>query len=205
MFYDQTERRIELMSRLDVSKTNGNRGTVIMEQNLIPWNETYQYVKPVSEIHIVDDDKDMRDLLEGALATHGFPVKSFEEGDAFLTATSSAVPICVFLDVVLPGRSGLEILQDLRARRRWTPVILMSGRRDVSTVVEAIKTGANDYIAKPFDPCELVPRVHNAIDMWLRRPEVAETRDIRANESTEWFRLTPGEKEMLLLMRLMNT
>jgi two-component system, LuxR family, response regulator FixJ len=180
------------------------RGNVTMVQNLIPLSENYQYGKPVREIHVVDDDTDMRELLEAALTAQGFPVKTFEEGDTFLRATTSAVPICVFLDVVLPRRSGLEVLQDLRARRCWTPVFLMSAQFDVPTVVEAIKIGARDYIKKPFDPCELVPRVHNAVDLWLRRTELGETWDVRANESSEWFRLTPSEKEMLLLMRMMN-
>jgi len=192
------------MLRLAVSNTNGKRENVTMEQNLIPGSNSYQYDKAVSEIHVVDDDEGMRELLEAALTVHGFPVKTFEDGDAFLRATTSVVPVCVFLDVVLPRRSGLEILKDLRARGACTPVILMSAQHDIPTVVEAIKIGAHDYIAKPFDPCDLVPRVHKAVDMWLHLPEVEETWDIRAQESSEWFRLTPSERELLLLMRLMR-
>jgi two-component system response regulator FixJ len=175
-----------------------------MGQNLISGRDGYQYDKAVHEIHVVDDDEDMRELLGAALIAQGFPVKTFEDGDAFLRATQSVVPICVFLDVVLPRRSGLEILQDLRARGAWTPVILMSAQYDVPTVVEAIRIGGQDYIAKPFDPFDLVPRVHKAVDMWLHRSEVGETWDIRATENSEWFRLTPSEREMLLTMRLMN-
>ena len=176
-----------------------------MEQNLIPWSEIHQDVKPVGEIYVVDDDKDMRELLEGALASQGFPVKTFEEGEAFLGAIAARVPICVFLDVVMPRRSGLEILQELRTRRYWTPVFLTSALEDVPTVVEAMRYGAHDYIRKPFDPGELIPRVRSAVELWLRRVETNDTRDIWANENQEWFRLTPSEKEALLLMRLMAT
>ncbi len=175
-----------------------------LAQNLIPGSSHYPYERAVSEIHVVDDDEDMREILQAALTMHGFPVKTFEDGDAFLRATTSTVPICVFLDVVLPRRSGLEILQDFRARGPRTPVILMSAQYDIPTVVEAKKIGGHDYIAKPFDPCDLVPRVNKAVDMWLHRPEVEETWDIQAKESSEWFRLTPSEREMLLLMRLMR-
>jgi FixJ family two-component response regulator len=73
------------------------------------------------------------------LAAQGFPVKTFEDGDAFLQATTERVPICVFLDVVMPRRSGLEILREFRARRYWTPVFLTSARDDVQTVVEGMK------------------------------------------------------------------
>jgi FixJ family two-component response regulator len=174
-----------------------------MNRNLISASNSFPYDKAVSEIHVVDDDEDMRNLLEAALTVHGFPVKTFEDGDAFLRATTSTVPICVFLDVVLPRRSGLEILQDFRARGPRTPVILMSAQYDIPTVVEAIKIGGHDYIAKPFDPCDLVPRVNKAVGMWLDRPEV-EAGDVPAGESGQWFRLTPSEREMLLLMRLMR-
>jgi FixJ family two-component response regulator len=181
------------------------KGDVTMEQNLVPRSERHQDVKVVSEIYVVDDDKHMREILEGSLAAQGFPVKTFEDGDAFLQATTERVPICVFLDVVMPRRSGLEILREFRARRYWTPVFLTSARDDVQTVVEGMKNGAHDYIAKPVDPCELLPRVHNAVEMWLRRMETRGASDISANENREWFRLTPSEKEMLLLMRLMDT
>ena len=112
--------------------------------------------------------KYMREILEDGLAAQGFPVRTFDDGDAFLQATTERIPICVFLDVVMPRRSGLEILQELRVRRYWTPVFLTSARADVQTVVEAMKNGAHDYIPKPFDPCALLPRVHNAVEMWLQ-------------------------------------
>jgi FixJ family two-component response regulator len=68
-----------------------------------------------------------------------------------------------------------------------------------------MKNGAHDYIKKPFDPYEVVPRVHSAVEMWLRRMETRNPLDIQTNENREWFRLTPNEKDMLLLMRLMES
>jgi two-component system response regulator FixJ len=175
-----------------------------MDQNLILSGKSYQGVKPASEIFVVDDDKEMRDILATALAPSGFPVTTFEDGDSFLTTARTRVPICVFLDVVMPRRSGLEILKELRALRYWTPTFLTSARDDIPTVVEAIKNGAHDYIRKPFDPDALGQRVRIAVDAWLHR-EDRRASDFQANENYEWFRLSPSERSALLLMRLMNT
>ena len=176
-----------------------------MNQNLMPWNENYQASKRVGEIVVVDDDMDIREMVASTLARQGFPVKTFEDGDAFLRAAGESAPICVFLDIVMPQRSGLEVLQELRARRYSAPIILTSARDDFQTVVEAMRNGAHDYIKKPFDPQEVVPRVRNAVEMRLRQMETRSPWNAQANENREWFRLTPIEKDMLLLMRLMDT
>ena len=111
-----------------------------MDQNRIPWSESYREVTPVGEIYVVDDDKDMLEILESTLTAQGFPVKIFEDADAFLRAAGERVPICIFLDVVMPGRSGLEVLKELRAQRYSALVFLTSARDDIPTVVEAMKT-----------------------------------------------------------------
>ena len=175
-----------------------------MDQNLIAPSD-YQDLKPTGEIFVVDDDRDIRSMLEVALAPEGFPVMTFEDGDSFMAAAKTRVPICVFLDVVLPKRSGLEILKELRAQRYWTPTFLLSARDDVPMVVEAIKSGAHDYIRKPFEIDALVQRVRNAVDAWLCRERDRHALDFDRNENCEWFRLTPSERNLLLLMRLTNT
>jgi FixJ family two-component response regulator len=72
-------------------------------------------------------------------------------------------------------------------------------------VVEAIKSGAHDYIRKPFEIDALVQRVRNAVDAWLCRERDRHALDFDRNENCEWFRLTPSERNLLLLMRLTNT
>jgi two-component system, LuxR family, response regulator FixJ len=175
-----------------------------MNQNLIPWGESYQNVSPAREIFVVDDDENMRDILASTLATEGFPVTTFEDGDSFLRAASKRVPICVFLDIVMPRRSGLEILRELRARHYWTPVFITSALDDFPTVVEAMKCGAHDYIRKPFDQHAPALRVRSAVEAWLRREGERSALHVQGPENCEWFRLTPGEREMLLLIRLMD-
>jgi two-component system response regulator FixJ len=176
-----------------------------MGQDLGSWSGRYENVKPAKEIFVVDDDEYVRDILEGVLAPEGFPVRAFEDGDAFLAEAKTRVPVCLFLDVMMPGRSGLEVLRELRARRYWTPTYLMSARDDFSTVVEAMKNGGHDYIRKPFDFSAPVTQLHSAIELWSRREQDNDALDLQMSENCEWFRLTPSERETVLLMRMMNS
>jgi two-component system, LuxR family, response regulator FixJ len=146
-----------------------------MHQTLTSWDAIHQGPKQgpklASEIFVVDDDEDMRDMLEASLAPEGFPVSSFADGDAFLRATSTRLPLCVFLDVVMPRRSGLEVLEELRARQNWMPIYLMSARHDSPTMLEAMRNGADDYIRKPFDRHAPVMRVRAAVEAWSCREQ----------------------------------
>ena len=176
-----------------------------MAQNLIPWNGNYQDIKPSKEIFVVDDDEDVRELIASSLESEGFLVETFEDGDSFLKAASTRIPICVFLDVVMPIRSGLDVLQELRSRRYWTPIILTSARDDFGTVVEAMRHGAHDYIRKPFDRNVPTLRVRDAIEAWSAREQERGVLNVPTNENCEWFRLTPSERELVLFSRLMDT
>jgi len=176
-------------------------GDLTMDQNLIPWGD-YQDIEPANEIFVADDDKDMRDVIATTLAPEGFPVTTFEDGDSLLRAARTRIPICVFLDVVMPQRSGLEVLKELRAERYWTPTFLTSARDDPPTVVEAMKSGAYDYITKPFDPNALVQRVRHAVELWSRHERERRALDFQPNGHSEWLRVTPSERDMVLLLRL---
>jgi two-component system response regulator FixJ len=144
-------------------------------------------------------------LLVGARAPEGFPVTIFQDGDSFLAAAKTRIPICVFLDVVMPGKSGLEVLLELRARRYWTPIFLASARDDFPTVVEAMKNGGHDFIRKPFDRGAPAARLHSAIELWARRGGENGAEDLQMKEPCEWFRLSPSERQTVLLMRMVNS
>ena len=175
-----------------------------MDQALTAWDASYQDFKPANEIFVVDDDENTRDLLEATLAPEGYPVTSFPDGDTFLRAASTRLPLCVFLDIVMPRRSGLEVLKELRARQFSTPIFLMSARDDAPTIVEGMKSGAQDYIRKPFDRQAPALRVRDAVQVWSCRGQIKSTLDPQPIEADEWFRLSPSEKEMLSLMRLID-
>ncbi len=119
-----------------------------------------------NEIFIVDDDASVSAALSVVLSGEGYQVASFVEGEAFLAAARSRTPGCVLLDVHLPGSSGLDVLKQLDAQSYPAPVLVISGRGDIPTAVEAIRNGALDFIEKPFDAVAVVARVRSAIDAW---------------------------------------
>ena len=99
-------------------------------------------------IAVVDDDAPIRDSLEIYLSSEGRRIACFPDGEAFLAAVVSDPPDIVFLDVKMPGLSGLEVLR--RLDRPSFPVIMVSAHGDISIAVQAIKLGAADFIEKPF-------------------------------------------------------
>ena len=121
------------------------------------------------EIFIVDDDPAVRDALSTVLTFEGYHVTGFAEGNSFITAARARTPVCIVLDVHMPGRSGLDILKELNAQQYGAPILIISGRGDIPMAVEAIKNGALDFIEKPFDADTVVTRVREAAEVWARR------------------------------------
>src|SRR5215469_10767761 len=117
---------------------------------------------PQAEIFVVDDDPVVRDTLSLVLSREGYRVVCFAEGNSLLAAMRSTQPLCIFLDIHIPGRSGLEILKQLYTDNHPTPIIVISGRGDIPTAVEATRHGAFDFIEKPFRGSEIVARLNDA-------------------------------------------
>ena len=102
-------------------------------------------------VHVVDDDEAMRDSMAFLLRAENFQVQTYADAAGFLTALPQIKVGCVVTDVRMPGMSGIELLQRLRELKVSLPVIVVSGHGDVPLAVEAMKTGALDFIEKPFD------------------------------------------------------
>ena len=102
-------------------------------------------------VHVVDDDEAMRDSMAFLLRAENFQVQTYADAADFLTALPQIKVGCVVTDVRMPGMSGIELLQRLRELQVSLPVIVVSGHGDVPLAVEAMKTGALDFIEKPFD------------------------------------------------------
>jgi two-component system, LuxR family, response regulator FixJ len=120
----------------------------------------------MNEIFIVDDDPLVDTALTMALNNEGFDVVNFVEGESFLSVARSRTPDCVVIDTYLPGGSGLEVLKRLDAQRYPAPILVMSRRHDIPTAVDAMRSGAQDFIEKPFDPAAVAARIREAIDAW---------------------------------------
>lgn len=121
------------------------------------------------EIFIVDDDPAVRQVLVAVFSRGGYKLTCFAEGNALLVTARAQTPICIILDVHIPGRSGLEILRELNAQDYPAPIFIISGQGDIPMAVEAIKGGALDFIEKPFRGSEILERVETAVEAWGRR------------------------------------
>jgi FixJ family two-component response regulator len=120
------------------------------------------------EVFIVDDEPAIRQLLSSAFTQAGFRVTCFAEGAALLASARAVVPACIILDVNIPGRSGLDILKQLNAEDYPAPIFVISGQGDIPMAIDAIRSGALDFIEKPFRPSVVVARVKESIAAWTR-------------------------------------
>lgn len=111
------------------------------------------------KILLVEDEQRIADFVCSGLAARGFSVKHCDNGDAGLDEASKGSFDAVVLDIMLPGRDGLSILQALRAGGDATPVILLTARNELDDRIKGLELGADDYIAKPFYVEELAARI----------------------------------------------
>lgn len=125
-------------------------------------------MEPDSPIFIVDDDGSVRDALTSLLKIEGFASQAFGEGETFLEALHLRTPICVILDLQLPGIPGLEIMKRLSEMRFQAPIFVISGHSDVPMAVEAMKLGALDFLQKPFAASVMIERVRDAVATYRR-------------------------------------
>ncbi|MFT4710548.1 MAG: DNA-binding response OmpR family regulator [Bacteroidia bacterium] len=124
------------------------------------------------KIVVVEDEEDIRELIEYHLQREGFTVIGVEDGERGLLTIERELPDLVLLDLMLPGIDGLEICRELRNREKTKhiSVLMVTAKTEEADVVLGLGLGADDYIQKPFRPRELVARVKSAI----RRKSFAE-------------------------------
>jgi DNA-binding response OmpR family regulator len=113
-------------------------------------------------ILIIDDDEKLNDLLTDYLAKHDFQVTSSTRPDDGLKVLKKQSPNLVILDVMLPGMNGFEVLKLIR-RSFQVPVIMLTARGEFTDRVVGLELGADDYLAKPFEPRELVARIQSVL------------------------------------------
>ncbi len=107
---------------------------------------------------VVDDDREIRDLLKRFLAKHGFRVTVAEDGPSCMTAVEGGHFDLVILDVMMPGEDGLSVCRRLRANHT-VPVIMLTAMGDETDRIIGLEIGADDYLPKPFNPRELLARI----------------------------------------------
>lgn len=114
-------------------------------------------------VFVVDDDEAMRDSIACLLESVNLPSRMFSTAGDFLEFCDPQQQGCILLDIRMPGMSGMELLENLKANGITLPVIVITGHGDVPLAVRALKLGAFDFVQKPFNAHDLLDRVHAAL------------------------------------------
>lgn len=159
-------------------------------------------------VYVVDDDGPFRDAVVSLLQSVDIPVRQFASGIQFKEQFDPEASGCILLDLYMPGVGGLELLHWLKAQAAPIPVIMLSGLADIALAVEAIKSGAVDFIEKPFDPRLLLNTVRRCL---TRTPpsDYQETAVLRARlclltdrEAVILNRVTEGDASKVIALEL---
>lgn len=126
------------------------------------------------KIMVVDDEVSLARLVTYNLEKEGFATVQAHEGNEALSMIKKERPDLIVLDVMLPGKDGLEICQELRAQNIRTPIIMLTARDDEIDKVVGLELGADDYVTKPFSVRELVARVKAVLRRNVQKPDAAE-------------------------------
>src|SRR5213596_3740868 len=139
-----------------------------------------------SDILIVDDEADIRDLVAGILDDEGFTTRTARDSDSALAEIANRRPHLVFLDIWLQGSKldGLQLLEQIKRDHADLPIVMISGHGNIETAVAAIKRGAYDFIEKPFKTDRLVLVANRALENSRLKREVKELKQFAPQGST---------------------
>ncbi len=149
------------------------------------------------KVYVVDDDPSARDSLCWLLGTEDIASSAYASAELFLDQWRSEWSGCILIDVRMPGKSGLQLQEELNARNNLMPVIVLTGHADVPIAIRAMKQGAYDFLEKPYSDDELLHSVKSALELGLEisNAESEKTRAARALEN-----LTERENEVMRLV-----
>ncbi|MDH7972861.1 response regulator [Sphingomonas sp. AR_OL41] len=143
---------------------------------------------------VIDDDRAVREALEGLFASVGLSVDLFDSVDAYLEAAPDERPGCLVVDVRLPGKSGLDFIEEEARAGNRRAIVFISGHADIAMSVRAMKAGAIEFLTKPVREQELLDAVQRAIRH--DRQQRAEQKKI-AEARARYGLLTPRERAVM--------
>ncbi|WP_254508237.1 response regulator transcription factor [Anatilimnocola floriformis] len=148
-------------------------------------------------VFVVDDDVSVRESLESLIRCEGWRPEGFPSANEFLAHPRASTPSCLVLDLTLPGLNGLELQERIADDRGDMPIIFISGYGDVPKTVRAMKAGAIEFLAKPFNDVDLLSAIRQAIarsqTILAQQSEMQQLRERFAS-------LTPREHEVMELV-----
>jgi FixJ family two-component response regulator len=148
-------------------------------------------------VFVVDDDAGMRASIEGLLKSVGLRSESFGTAEGFLRRNRPDVPSCLVLDVSLPGINGLDFQQKLADAGVQIPIIFITGHGDIPMTVKAMKSGAVEFLTKPFHDQDLLDAIQQALDRdRVRRQQQSGLAELRKRYEA----LTAREREVMSLV-----
>jgi two-component system response regulator MtrA len=152
-----------------------------------------------ARILVVDDDTALAEMIGIVLRAEGFEPSFCGDGSLALAAFREAKPDLVLLDLMLPGKDGIEVCAEIRTES-GVPIIMLTAKSDSTDVVRGLESGADDYVVKPFNPKELVARIRTR----LRPTPTTATNvlQVGVKRGAAKINLTPLEFELLLALAL---
>ena len=151
----------------------------------------------VPTVFVIDDDDLVRTAIQGMLKSVGLRSETFGTPQEFLRSKSADGPCCLVLDVRLPGVSGLDFQRELADAGVRIPIIFITGHGDIPMSVKAMKSGAIEFLTKPFRDQDLLDAIHQALDRdRLLRQQQGELAELRKLYES----LTPREREVMSLV-----
>jgi FixJ family two-component response regulator len=148
-------------------------------------------------VFVVDDDAGMRASITGLLKSAGLRSESFGTAEGFLRSNRPDAPSCLVLDVSLPGINGLDFQQKLADAGVQIPIIFITGHGDIPMTVKAMKSGAVEFLTKPFHDQDLLDAIQQALDRdRVRRQQQSGLAELRKRFET----LTAREREVMSLV-----
>ena len=151
----------------------------------------------VPTVFIVDDDRGMREAIQDLVESVGLRAQSFATGQEFLSGQRTGDPSCLVLDVRLPGMSGLDFRRRLAEAGVQIPIIFITAHGDIPMSVSALKSGAVDFLTKPFRDQDLLDAIQQALVLdRTTKEEQAQIRDLQERYDT----LTAREREVMTLV-----
>ncbi len=148
---------------------------------------------PDATVFLVDDEREVRSALSRALELRGYAVQAFPSATEFLEAYVPDSAGCLVLDYGMPGMNGLELQQEMNARKIKLPIVFISGHGGVPESVQAMKGGAIDFIQKPFRQSVLLDCINNAFEADSNMRVKVQT---EAQTRSKFERLTSRELEI---------
>ncbi|MEY3908386.1 MAG: hypothetical protein RLZZ90_293 [Actinomycetota bacterium] len=160
-----------------------------------------------NKILVIDDDNALREMVGIVLESEGFEVSYHDAGSGALDKFKSSQPDLVLLDVMLPGKDGIEVCREIRAVS-GTPIIMLTAKTESDDVVRGLEAGADDYVVKPFDPGVLTARIRarlrplggNSEDTVTIGPLTLDVVGHEVRRGADKLSLTPLEFNLLLTL-----